>query len=279
MAGHSILALALVSPFLLTAQERIADHNFHGWFYLLRRPSDRRVEVGNTSGSPGSAARRGDEVAATAASAGSQLPGEQGSYAHCGICLRAVEYLQRICSSCAGQPGASLLAAGLDPVSHRPDELEHAPAIREPVPGRSGPAVRRTKYRFENRFRAWQQIKIPLAPKKYFTAYDEFWVYVKPFQSNSVFDQNRAYVALGFDLKPTLRLEVGYMIQTFLVRSGSRLEYNHTIVVSLFSNARLFGSNNPVHHYVVPRCTEPGYESPRSSVIRIVCPRRCGGEY
>ena len=69
---------------------------------------------------------------------------------------------------------------------------------------------------------------------------DEFWVYVKPFQSNSVFDQNRAYAALGFDLKPSLRLEGGYMNQAFLVRSGSRLEHNHTIVVSLFSSARLF---------------------------------------
>jgi signal transduction histidine kinase len=65
-------------------------------------------------------------------------------------------------------------------------------------------------------------------------------VYVKPYQSKSVFDQNRAYVALGFDLKPSLRLEVGYMNQVILVRSGSRLEHNHTIMVSLFSNARLF---------------------------------------
>jgi len=97
-----------------------------------------------------------------------------------------------------------------------------------------------TAYRFENRFRAWQQIKVPLSQNRYFTAYDEFWVYVKPFQSNSVFDQNRAYVALGFDLKSSLRLEVGYMNQVLLVRSGSRLEYNHTIVVSLFSTARLF---------------------------------------
>ena len=109
--------------------------------------------------------------------------------------------------------------------------------------GGPDPRSGRTAYRFENRFRVWQQIKIPLPRKKYFTAYDEFWVYVKPFQSNSVFDQNRAYAALGFDLKPTLRLEVGYMLQTILVRSGSRMEYNHTIVVSLFSNARLFGKH------------------------------------
>src|SRR5689334_21841020 len=41
-------------------------------------------------------------------------------------------------------------------------------------------------FRYENRFRAWQQIRIPVvAPRKYFTAYDEFWVYVKPHRSNS----------------------------------------------------------------------------------------------
>src|SRR5690348_15040669 len=32
MAVPRILALAFVWPFLLTAEERIADHNFHGWF-------------------------------------------------------------------------------------------------------------------------------------------------------------------------------------------------------------------------------------------------------
>jgi hypothetical protein len=106
--------------------------------------------------------------------------------------------------------------------------------------GAPDPRTGATSYRFENRFRAWQQIKVPISQKRYFTAYDEVLVYVKPYQSKSVFDQNRAYLALGFDLRPSLRLEVGYMNQLILVRSGSRTEYNHTIMVSLFSNARLF---------------------------------------
>jgi hypothetical protein len=97
-----------------------------------------------------------------------------------------------------------------------------------------------TDYRYENRFRAWQQIRVPIAPRKYFTAYDEFWVYVKPYVSNSWFDQNRAYAAIGFELSPTMRLETGYMNQTILVRSGSRLEFNHTFMLSLFSTASIF---------------------------------------
>jgi hypothetical protein len=97
-----------------------------------------------------------------------------------------------------------------------------------------------TDYRYENRFRALQQIRVPIAPRKYFTAYDEFWVYVKPYVSNSWFDQNRAYAAIGFELRPTMRLETGYMNQTILARSGTRLEFNHTFMLSLFSTAPLF---------------------------------------
>jgi len=103
------------------------------------------------------------------------------------------------------------------------------------VPGSPG------KYSFENRFRGWQQVRVPLSRSTYFTAYDELWFYVKPYRSNSVFDQNRAYIAMGFQLRPSLRLEVGYMNQSLLVRSGSRLESNHTIMLSLFGTRGLFG--------------------------------------
>jgi hypothetical protein len=96
-------------------------------------------------------------------------------------------------------------------------------------------------FRYENRFRAWQQIRVPIAGRKYFTAYDEFWVYVKPYRSNSWFDQNRAYAAAGFELTPSLRLETGYMQQTILSRDGRKLDLNHTLMVSLFSTAPLFG--------------------------------------
>jgi hypothetical protein len=96
-------------------------------------------------------------------------------------------------------------------------------------------------FRYENRFRAWQQIKVPIARGKYVTAYDEFWVYVKPYVSNSWFDQNRAYAAVGFDLSRDFRLETGYLNQAVLARDGRRLDFHHTIMVSLFSTAPLFG--------------------------------------
>jgi hypothetical protein len=102
------------------------------------------------------------------------------------------------------------------------------------VPGTPG------KYSYENRFRGWQQIRVPLSRSTYFSASDELWFYVKPYRSGSAFDQNRAYIALGFPLTPSLRLEVGYMNQSLLARSGSRLESNHTVMLSLFGTGSLF---------------------------------------
>lgn len=79
---------------------------------------------------------------------------------------------------------------------------------------------------------------MPLSRKTYFTAYDEVWFYVPPYVSNSAFDQNRAYAGIGLRLNPSWRAEVAYMNQAILHRSGSVLESNHTLVVSIFSNAR-----------------------------------------
>jgi Protein of unknown function (DUF2490) len=101
------------------------------------------------------------------------------------------------------------------------------------VPGKSS-------YRFENRVRAFQQVTVPVSQRVYLTAYDEFWFYAKPYVSNSIFDQNRAYAGVGFHLRPSLRFEAAYMNQTLLHRSGRALEQNHTMMFSLFSTASFF---------------------------------------
>jgi len=95
-------------------------------------------------------------------------------------------------------------------------------------------------FRYENRLRLYQQVTKPLNSGTYLTAYDEFWIYVKPYVARSVFDQNRAYGAVGFPLSPTLRIELGYMNQALLRRPGSVLESNHTLMFSIFSVAPLF---------------------------------------
>ena len=91
-------------------------------------------------------------------------------------------------------------------------------------------------YRYENRLRMLQQIRVPITQRQYFTAYDEFWVYVKPYVSSSAFDQNRAYVALGHQFNDRWRFEAGYMNQAILQRSGSVLESNHTLMLSILTD-------------------------------------------
>lgn len=102
---------------------------------------------------------------------------------------------------------------------------------------RIGREPHQDKYRHENRLRLMQQVRIPLQGKTYVTAYNEYWTYVKPYVSRSSFDQNRAYAAVGWQLNPHWRVETGYMHQAILQRSGSVLESNHTVMVSLFSSA------------------------------------------
>jgi hypothetical protein len=94
-------------------------------------------------------------------------------------------------------------------------------------------------YRFENRLRYWQQATVPIKRQWYVTRYDEAWFYVAPYQSGSAFDQNRAYAALGFSIKPDWRIETGYLNQTLLERTGRVLEVNHMIVISIYGTAPL----------------------------------------
>jgi hypothetical protein len=93
------------------------------------------------------------------------------------------------------------------------------------------------QYRFENRFRAWQQATFPLSKRLYLTGYDEIFIYVKPYQASSLFDQNRAYAALGINMKPGWRFETAYMNQALLLRSGHVLELNHILMFSVLSTA------------------------------------------
>jgi hypothetical protein len=93
--------------------------------------------------------------------------------------------------------------------------------------------------RYENRFRAWEQITLPMSSRIYFTAYDEVWFYIKPYVSQSVLDQNRAYAGIGFRARSSLRFEVGYLNQALWQRSGLGLELNHTLMFSIYSNARI----------------------------------------
>jgi hypothetical protein len=92
-----------------------------------------------------------------------------------------------------------------------------------------------TDYRYENRFRAWQRATVPLSPRYYVTAYDEIWLYVKPYVSSSALDQNRAYIAFGRRFGPAWEFEAGYMLQSIRQRTGRVTEANHTLMFTVTS--------------------------------------------
>ena len=99
------------------------------------------------------------------------------------------------------------------------------------------------RYRFEQRFvesdfkarlRYFLALKIPLAKAKtseedgeekqpskfYLSAYNEIFLNTK----SSVFDRNRVYGGLGYQLSKNVRIEAGYMNQIF--EASSRDQFN-----------------------------------------------------
>ena len=79
---------------------------------------------------------------------------------------------------------------------------------------------------FKARFRYFLAFKLPFkgteeAPSKYYlSAYNEIFLNTK----SSVFDRNRVYGGLGYQLNKNIRLEAGYMNQFF--ESGGRDQIN-----------------------------------------------------
>lgn len=235
--GSIVAACAI--PRGVTAADRIIDHNFHGWYsYFGDHPlGDSRWGV-HLEGQY----RRHDLI-----TQGQQLllrPGVNyqlnkyvlltGGYAF----VRSSRYGEFATPGPAGTEHRIWQQAWF---RYRFGPVSWTTRLRFENRFIGGLATRpdTSKYSFEQRFRAWQQIRIPASSSTYFTAYNELWFYVKPYQSKSAFDQNRAYAAIGCQLNPSLRLELGYMNQSLLIRSGVRLETNHTITVSLFGTGNL----------------------------------------
>ncbi|MFI1744597.1 DUF2490 domain-containing protein [Thalassobellus sediminis] len=91
------------------------------------------------------------------------------------------------------------------------------------------------RYRFEQRFvesdfklrfRYFLALKVPLGKKEienkkyYLSAYNEIFLNTK----TSIFDRNRVYLGLGYNLNKDIRIEAGYMNQFF--ETMSRDQFN-----------------------------------------------------
>lgn len=103
---------------------------------------------------------------------------------------------------------------------------------------RAGGGFQRASWRYENRFRYMLRTNVPLpfAGQKYYLAlYDEIMLNYGKNVAFNVFDQNRAYIALGRTVARETRLEVGFLKQTLQQRSGRVFEHNHTLQVAIYS--------------------------------------------
>jgi hypothetical protein len=94
---------------------------------------------------------------------------------------------------------------------------------------------------YTNRFRLLNRFSLPFKGSKiedksfYLTAYDEIMINFGEHVGMNLFDQNRAYLALGYKIPKIGRFEVGYMQQTVIKPNGLQVEYNHTLQVGLSS--------------------------------------------
>ena len=96
----------------------------------------------------------------------------------------------------------------------------------------------RIGWRYENRFRYMLRTNVPLkvgGGKYYVGLYDEILFNYGKNVAKNVFDQNRAYAALGRNLGHETKLEVGYLEQTVQHRDGLVFEHNHTLQIAIYS--------------------------------------------
>ena len=71
----------------------------------------------------------------------------------------------------------------------------------------------------------------------YFSASDEVFASFGGYAGDIAFDQNRASMAVGVRMSPTLRVEAGYMLQSSADDAGRFTERNHTLQIGATSTA------------------------------------------
>lgn len=103
--------------------------------------------------------------------------------------------------------------------------------------------------RYENRFRYMLRATIPLQKNRekgkwYLGFYDELFINAGKEVAYNIFDQNRAYAALGYKLGKIGKIEMGYLYQVVQQRRLLEIsnppqlifEHNHTFQLALFSD-------------------------------------------
>lgn len=99
---------------------------------------------------------------------------------------------------------------------------------------------------YTNRGRLLNRASLPLNHKTmadntlYVSVYDEMFVNFGKNIGKNMFDQNRAYAALGYKLPIYGKIELGYMKQTILKSDGVKVENNRTLQLGFYSTLNFF---------------------------------------
>lgn len=94
---------------------------------------------------------------------------------------------------------------------------------------------------YTNRARVQVRLSVPFKGKiiedksLYFSCYDEAFVNFGENVQSNIFDQNRAYAAIGYKFPKWGKLEVGYLNQMVVKSDGIKIENNHTLQVGFSS--------------------------------------------
>jgi hypothetical protein len=98
-------------------------------------------------------------------------------------------------------------------------------------------------YTYLNRTRYQLRMTVPLGSSgqlqprvPYLAAYDEVFVHFGRNVARNTFDQNRAYMALGYQVSKATSLEAGYLHQLVQQGNGTVFEHNHTLQFTLNFN-------------------------------------------
>jgi len=92
--------------------------------------------------------------------------------------------------------------------------------------------------RYENRFRYMLRAGLPRPfdhHRYYVGLYDEVFYNFVHAVAYSVFERNRAYLALGRNMSHQTLIEAGFLEQTLQHRDGKVFEHNHTLQVAVYS--------------------------------------------
>jgi len=93
----------------------------------------------------------------------------------------------------------------------------------------SGPYIDGTDYFNRFRFRIDCMIPVALKERLFISVFDEIFVHLQDEMLPDAFDQNRAYIGLGYQMNRKLRLELGVLHHYLRKRDGVHFESNPTM--------------------------------------------------